>query len=176
MSLGRAIRQMKFDAIFDLDASRRSAGLRRWAWPSRAAWSVTSRNSRIPLPDRHTAQLKADGDGRMRRWTAAWRLTGHGLGFRPEASRPSLRRRKTPPLCAVRAGRAENRRWPTAHFGAIAEAFRGQGFDVAILGQPEDSTLARQIQKLDRARDLTGRTDYAVIALPGLPGGLGHRP
>ena len=165
MSLGRAIRQMNFDAIYDLDAARRSQALRRWAWPSRAAWSVTSRNGRIPLPDRHAAQLKADGvwpdapvDGSGACPDLAW-VSGLAPAVRPSAGV------KPRPYVLFAPGGPDHRRWPTAHFGAIAEAFRGQGFDVIILGQPEDSTLARQIQKLDpRARDLTGRTDYAVIA------------
>jgi ADP-heptose:LPS heptosyltransferase len=166
MSLGRAIRQMNFDSIYDLDASGRSAALRRWAWPSRAAWSVTSRNGRVPLPDRHAAQLKADGvwpdapvDGSGACPDLAW-ISGQAPSVRPSAGGIKPR-----PYVLFAPGGPEHRRWPTAHFGAIAEAFRGQGFDVIILGQPEDSVLARQIQKLDpRARDLTGRTDYAVIA------------
>ena len=165
ISLGRAIRQMNVDAVYDLDAARRSAALRRWAWPSRAAWSVTSRNERIPLPDRHAAQLKADGvwpdapvDGSGACPDLAW-VSSLAPAVRPSAGV------KPRPYVLFAPGGPEHRRWPTAHFGAIAEAFRGQGFDVIILGQPEDSTLARQIQKLDpRARDLTGRTDYAVIA------------
>lgn len=166
MGLGRAIRRMNFDRVYDLDASRRSLALRRWAWPSRAAWSVTSRNSRIPICDRHAAQLKADGvwpdapvDGSGACPDLAW-VSGLAPALRPTAG--GLKPR---PYVLFAPGGPENRRWPTAHFGAVAEAFRAQGFDVIILGQPEDSGLARQIQKLDpRARDLTGRTDYAVIA------------
>jgi ADP-heptose:LPS heptosyltransferase len=166
MALAGAIRRMAVDCVYDLDASGRSAALRRWAWPARAAWSLTSRDTRIPLADRHAAQLKACGV-----WLDPPADCG---GIAPDmpwvatlASRgaPAASGLKPKPYVLFAPGGPEGRRWPTCHFGALAHAFRAQGFDVVILGQPEDSALARQVQKHDpRARDLTGRTDYAVIA------------
>jgi ADP-heptose:LPS heptosyltransferase len=166
MALARAIRRLGFEKIFDLDATGRSAALRRWAWPSRSVWSLTSRNGRVPLIDRHAAQLKAagiwadapaDSDGAAP--DMAW-VTGLAPTYRPASGAIKPR-----PYVLFAPGGPEGRRWPTSHFGALAEAFRGLGFDIILLGQPEDSGLARQIQKFDpRARDLTVRTDYAVIA------------
>ena len=58
------------------------------------------------------------------------------------------------------AGRAPTATWP--------RSLRGQGYDVVIIGGPEDSALAHAIQRIaPRARDLTGRTDFAQIAALG---------
>jgi len=37
-------------------------------------------------------------------------------------------------------------------------------YDIVVIGGPEESALARAIQKKCQARDLTGRTDFAHIA------------
>jgi ADP-heptose:LPS heptosyltransferase len=40
-----------------------------------------------------------------------------------------------------------------------------RGFDVLVIGGPQESALGREIQKqLPQARDLTGRTDFATVA------------
>ena len=50
----------------------------------------------------------------------------------------------------------------------VVERLREAGFDVVIIGGPQESALARTIQKSNsQARDLTGRTDFAQIAVLG---------
>jgi ADP-heptose:LPS heptosyltransferase len=60
------------------------------------------------------------------------------------------------------------KRWPVEHYAELAGFLRAQGLDVVIIGGPQESALARAIQKaVGRARDLTGRTDFAQIAALG---------
>ena len=60
------------------------------------------------------------------------------------------------------------KRWPIEHYGRLAEALQDKGFDIVIVGALQESELAHAIQRLaPRARDLTGRTDFAQIAALG---------
>jgi ADP-heptose:LPS heptosyltransferase len=58
-----------------------------------------------------------------------------------------------------------DKRWPVERFGELAKALYARGYDIVIIGGPQESSLARTIQKyVGVARDLTGRTDFARIA------------
>ena len=60
------------------------------------------------------------------------------------------------------------KRWPVKSYGALAARFEKEGFDVMVVGALQEGELARGIQRLaPRARDLTGRTDFAQIAALG---------
>ena len=175
MTLAGAIKRQKYDLVVDLDAAPRSAQLKRWAWPFRPAWSLTSRDKTVPLIDRHAAQLKAAGI-----WPDA--PTGAGEAPPPDMiwltrlnppGRPVAGASKPRPYVVLAPGGPEARRWPGAYFGAVAQDLRAQGYDIVVVGQPDESALARLIQKSDpKARDLTGRTDYAVIAALGFKAAL----
>jgi ADP-heptose:LPS heptosyltransferase len=68
-------------------------------------------------------------------------------------------------------GGVENRpekRWPVERYGELGRLLRERGYDLVIIGGPQESALARHIQKAaGNARDLTGRTDFAQIAVLG---------
>jgi len=55
-------------------------------------------------------------------------------------------------------------RWPAELYGQLGQILRAEGLDVLVIGGPEDSGLARTIQRTAQARDLTGRTDFAHTA------------
>jgi ADP-heptose:LPS heptosyltransferase len=60
------------------------------------------------------------------------------------------------------------KRWPVEKFTELAGFLRGKGLDVVIIGGPQESAMARTIQKAGSGvRDLTGRTDFAQIAVLG---------
>ena len=60
------------------------------------------------------------------------------------------------------------KRWPIAHYADLAARLEARGFDVLVIGGLQESELAHVIQnRAKRARDLTGRTDFAQIALLG---------
>jgi ADP-heptose:LPS heptosyltransferase len=64
------------------------------------------------------------------------------------------------------AGRLE-KRWPIERYAELAAILRSQGLDIVVIGGPEESALARVIQRKVQSRDLTGRTDFAHIAALG---------
>jgi ADP-heptose:LPS heptosyltransferase len=60
------------------------------------------------------------------------------------------------------------KRWPVEKYGELARILYARGFDVVIIGGPNEASLAHAIQReVPRARDLTGRTDFARIAVLG---------
>ena len=58
-------------------------------------------------------------------------------------------------------------------YGELGKILYERGFDIVILGGPQESGEARQIQRyVGKARDLTGRTDFARIAILGAKAAL----
>jgi ADP-heptose:LPS heptosyltransferase len=65
------------------------------------------------------------------------------------------------------------KRWPVAKYGELARILYSKGFDIVIIGGPLETPLAHAIQReVPRARDLTGRTDFARIAVLGAKAAL----
>lgn len=61
-----------------------------------------------------------------------------------------------------------DKQWPVDRYGELAKRLQDEGFDIVVIGALHESELARAIQrKAPRARDLTGRTDFAQIAALG---------
>ena len=66
-----------------------------------------------------------------------------------------------------------DKRWPVDRYGELGKILYNRGFDIVILGGPQESAEARQIQRyVGKARDLTGRTDFARIAILGAKAAL----
>jgi ADP-heptose:LPS heptosyltransferase len=60
------------------------------------------------------------------------------------------------------------KRWPVEHYASLAARLEAEGFGVMIVGGMQEAELARGIQRrAPRARDITGRTDFAQIAALG---------
>lgn len=175
IGLSRTIRASGYDQVFDLDGGKRAAAIKRWAWPFRPPWSVTPTDEDVHLLERHAAQLKAAGI-----WPDA--PTGAGEAPPPDLSwivsklpdqRPVPGASKPRPYVIMAPGGPEAARWPAVYFGQVAQALRRSGYDIVVVGQPDESATARAIQKFDpKARDLTGRTDYTVIAALGYKAAL----
>jgi ADP-heptose:LPS heptosyltransferase len=65
------------------------------------------------------------------------------------------------------------KRWPVEKYGELARILYARGFDVVIIGGPQEAALAHAIQRdVPRARDLTGRTDFDRIAILGAKAAL----
>ena len=61
-----------------------------------------------------------------------------------------------------------DKQWTVDRYGELAKRLQDEGFDIVVIGALHESELARAIQrKAPRARDLTGRTDFAQIAALG---------
>jgi ADP-heptose:LPS heptosyltransferase len=65
------------------------------------------------------------------------------------------------------------KRWPVECYAQLASHLKARGLDIVIIGGPQESAMARHIQKaVGGARDLTGRTDFAQLAVLGAKAAL----
>jgi ADP-heptose:LPS heptosyltransferase len=66
------------------------------------------------------------------------------------------------------ASHRPEKRWPVERYSELARILYSRGFDIVIIGGPQEAELAHAIQRATpRARDLTGRTDFAKVAMLG---------
>jgi ADP-heptose:LPS heptosyltransferase len=66
-----------------------------------------------------------------------------------------------------------DKRWPAERYGQLGKILAERGYDIVVIGGLQESALARQIQReVGQARDLTGRTDFAKIAVLGAKAAL----
>lgn len=174
MALAGRLRSAHYDRVYDLQNSSRTNLYFQLLQPFAPAWSGTAFGCSLPwrnrrrgpssLLERQAEQLKDAGI-----WPDA--PTEPGAAPPPDLSwilnRPAYRGvvAGTPrPYVVVAPGgwdaKPENR-WPAELYGRLAGILRGRGFDLLVIGGPQDSGLARAIQRVAQARDLTGRADFA---------------
>lgn len=182
MALIGRLRRARFDRVYDLQANDRTNLLFQALRPSPPAWSGVAtgcslphrnpaRGSMHPL-ERQAQQLEAAGI-----WPGApstplsapppdisWILekapTRPRTGAAP--ARPSAL------LIPGSSAKHPEKRWPPESYGRLALGLETAGFDVLIVGGLQEGSLARAIQRFaPRARDRTGRTDFAQIAAFG---------
>lgn len=182
-ALVRQLRHARFERVYDLQTSSRSSALRAMLGPFPPQWSgiafSASHRHRNPRRDHmHTLERQADQLRVAGIWPDA--PTEAGSAPPPDLSW-ILKKYKQPapvagapppkPYALLVPGASEKRpekRWPAERFGELAAKLREAGLDVVIIGGPQESALARAIQKFNgQARDLTGRTDFAQIAALG---------
>jgi ADP-heptose:LPS heptosyltransferase len=174
------IRKAKFERVYDLTGDKRTNRFLRALQPFAPPWSGSRGKlaSRTPgregmhLLEREADQLKAAGV-----WPDA--PTERGMAPPPDLSwilrkapepRPVAGQGAPKPVALLVPGGSSdpNKLWPVENYGLLAAHLRERGFDVVIIGSPEESALARAIQRFaPHARDLTGRTDLAQIAVWG---------
>lgn len=177
------LRHARFDRVYDLQTSSRSSLLRLMLGPFPPQWSGiafgASHRHRNPRRDHmHTLERQAD----QLRVAGIWPDAPTEVGSAPppdlswilkkyRAPAPVAGAPPPKPYALLVPGASEKRpekRWPAERFGELAGRLREAGFDVVIIGGPQESALARTIQKSNsQARDLTGRTDFAQIAVLG---------
>jgi ADP-heptose:LPS heptosyltransferase len=176
------LRQAKFDRVYDLQANDRTNLLFQALRPRPPVWSGVAIGCALPhrnparaamhplerqaqqledagiWPEAPTAPLSAPPPD------ISWILQRVRAKARPRAQAPR------PAALLVPGSSVEHpeKRWPVEHFGRLAERLEMAGFDVLVVGGLQEGVLARGIQRLaPRARDLTGRTDFAQIAALG---------
>lgn len=174
------IRKAKFERVYDLTGDRRTNrffnSLQPWSPPwSGSKGKLASRTpgrERMHLLEREADQLMAAGI-----WPDA--PTERGMAPSPDLSwilrkapepRPIAGQTAAKPVALMVPGGSTdaNKLWPVENYGQLAAHLRERGFDVVVIGSPEESALARAIQRYaPHARDLTGRTDLAQIAVWG---------
>jgi ADP-heptose:LPS heptosyltransferase len=100
----------------------------------------------------------------------SWVLGG-ASGARP----PAAGLKPKPYAMFVPGGSAHRpeKRWPVERYGELARILYARGLEVVIIGGPQEAALAQAIQRqVPGARDLTGRTDFASIAVLGAKAAL----
>lgn len=181
LGLVRRLRAAKYQRIYDLQTSSRSSlmfyGLLPFApeW-SGIAWGCSHphrnpRRDHMHTLERQADQLKAAGiwpDAPTEPMSApppdlSW-IVDQSPAPRPG---PGVQR---PIVLLIPGGSAHRpeKRWPAQRYGELARALFDRGYDVLIVGGPQEGELAHKIQRvLPQARDLTGRTDFARVAALG---------
>jgi heptosyltransferase-2 len=155
----RRLRALQPTHGLDLHGSLRSAALRllvrcRWSGYAKRklartlliATKLDFYRGRVPVAERYfeaarRLDVRPDGDppefflGAAPRERVAQWLADRGLAAGP--------------LAALAPGAAHaTKRWPIAHWQALAERLRGAGYRLVVLGGPEDRGAARQLEPL----------------------------
>jgi ADP-heptose:LPS heptosyltransferase len=177
------VKRHRFDRVYDLESSGWSNALVHLLRPFPPIWSGAARGAKLrhrnPRRDdmhaleRHAEQLQVAGI-----WPDAPTQPGDApapdlswiLRRAPEV-RPVAGAAAPKPFVLMVPGGVENkpeRRWPLEKYAELGRWLRERGYDIVVIGGPQESALARSIQKsVGNARDLTGRTDFAQIAVLG---------
>ncbi|MDO8410140.1 MAG: glycosyltransferase family 9 protein [Phenylobacterium sp.] len=183
LALVGRLRKARYDRIYDLQTSSRSSMIFYGLSPFAPEWSGIAAGCALPhrnprrdqmhTLERHADQLKAAGI-----WPDAPTDPGSAPGpdvswilRKVEAPRPVAGGIEARPYVLMAPGGSAHRpekRWPIESYAQLARELYDVGFDIVVVGGPQESALARTIQKsVGKARDLTGRTDLARIAMLG---------
>lgn len=186
--LRRRIKAARYDRVYDLQTSAQSARIFHMLSPFPPEWSGIAAGCSLPHknPNRnrmHTLERQADQLKYAGIWPDAPTEPGSAPG--PDLSwvlpKPTQIRpvpggvRPRPYVLFVPGGSAHrlDKRWPAERYGQLGKILAERGYDVVIIGGPQESALARQIQReVGQARDLTGRTDFAKVAVLGAKASL----
>ncbi|MGH7059962.1 MAG: glycosyltransferase family 9 protein, partial [Stellaceae bacterium] len=166
LRLRRRLRQGKFDRVYDLQTSSRSAryaallrpGMPEW---SGIAWRCSHPHANLARDNQHTLDEQAE------------QLLMAGI--HPSATTPWLPAAGALPaaLCGRRfavliPGSAPHRpekRWPAPYYGELAGRLHRDGLVTVVAGVAGEETIARAIRDVcPDCVDLVGRTDLAALA------------
>jgi ADP-heptose:LPS heptosyltransferase len=183
MGLVSRLRAARFDRVYDLQTNDRTSLIFQALRPNPPAWSGAAPGAALPHRnparaamhplERHAEQLEQAGiwpEAPTAPLSAAppdisWILKKSAAPRRPVGGKAP---RPTALLVPGSSAHRPEKRWPVAHYGALAARLEAEGFEVLILGGLQEGELARAIQRTaPRARDMTGRTDFAQIAAQG---------
>jgi len=185
--LGR-LRAARYDRVYDLQTNSRTNWYFQALRPFPPQWNGIASGCALPQRgtarlrmhtlERHADQLRAAGI-----WPDA--PTEPGSAPPPDLSWILRRHREPRPVAGAAAPRPyvlfvpggsahrPEKRWPVENFAQLGSLLKARGLDIVIIGGPQESAMARQIQKaVGQARDLTGRTDFAQLAVLGAKAAL----
>jgi ADP-heptose:LPS heptosyltransferase len=186
VALRRRLRAAGYTRVYDLQTSAHSNRLFQIMRPNPPPWSGVAFGASMPhknpLRDQmHTLERQADQllyagiwpDAPTEAGTApapdlSW-VRAEGQDRTPGAVKPK------PYVMFVPGGSAHRpeKRWPVEKYGELARILYARGLDIVVIGGPQEAALAQEIQRqAPRTRDLTGRTDFARIAVLGAKAAL----
>lgn len=177
------VRRARYDRIYDLQTSGRSSAYHLALWPRPPEWSGIAWGASHPHanPNRnamHTLERQAD----QLKFAGIWPDAPTAPGAAPPPDLSFLLSDAAPERSPAHFGLSEpyaliipgasphrpGKRWPVEHYGALAEALIGRGLQVAVVGGAMETPLAEAIKTAHPAViDLTGRTDFAALAVLG---------
>jgi len=187
-ALRKQLRAARYDRVYDLQTSAHSNRLFHLMRPNPPAWSGIALGCSLPhrnaLRDTmHTLERQADQLMYAGIWPDA--PTAPGTAPKPDiswiwrnepAERPVPGAVKPRPYVMFIPGGSAHRpekRWPVENYAELARILYARGYDIVIIGGVQETPLAHAIQRVaPRARDLTGRTDFARIAVLGAKASL----
>jgi ADP-heptose:LPS heptosyltransferase len=179
------LRKARYDRVYDLQTNSRTNWYFQALRPFTPQWSGIATGCSLPQRGKaryhmHTLERQADQLKQAGIWPDA--PTEPGGAPAPDLTW-ILRRGKAatgartskPYVLLVPGGSAHRpeKRWPVESYAQLATLLKARGLDIVIIGGPQESAMARQIQKaVGQARDLTGRTDFAQLAVLGAKAAL----
>jgi ADP-heptose:LPS heptosyltransferase len=165
LGLRRRLLDGRFDRVYDLQTSARTNWYFRLMQRARPEWSGIARGcshpdkdpnrNRIHDLDRQIGQLRQAGTVQVPDADLSW-SSGEISRFRLPKRIALL----VPGSSAHRPGK----RWPAAHYRALAAALYSRGLTPVLLGAASESRLAGAIAKCTPCLDLIGRTDFGDLA------------
>lgn len=188
MALRKRLKAARYDRVYDLQTSTQSNRIFHVLRPDPPPWSGIALGCatphRNPLRDQmHTLERQADQLMYAGIWPDA--PTAPGSAPPPDlswiwkdqpADRPVAGGVKPSPYAIFVPGGSAHRpekRWPVEKYGELARILYARGLEIVVIGGPQETALAHAIQReAPRARDLTGRTDFARIARLGAKAAL----
>jgi ADP-heptose:LPS heptosyltransferase len=182
LALIARLRWAKYDRIYDLQNSGRTNLYFQGLRPFPPEWSGTAigASHRHRNPNRgsmHALERQAEQLQVAGIWpeapTAPLSAAPPDISWilnKSPAARPIQATNPRPVVLLIPGSSAHRpeKRWPIDHYARLAERLQAEGFDIVVIGTLQESQLAHAIQRrAPRARDLTGRTDFAQIAAYG---------
>ena len=188
MALRKRLKAARYDRVYDLQTSAQSARIFHMLAPFPPEWSGIAAGCALPHknPNRnhmHTLERQADQLKYAGIWPDAPTEPGSAPGPdlswvlpKPSQVRPVPGGVRPRPYALFSPGGSAHRldkRWPAERYGQLGKMLSERGYDIVIIGGLQESALARQIQRyVGQARDLTGRTDFAKVAMLGAKAAL----
>ena len=185
--LGR-LRKARYDRVYDLQTNSRTNWYFQALRPFPPQWNGIAFGCSLPQRNKtrqtmHTLERQADQLRAAGIWPDA--PVEHGSAPPPDLSWILRRHKDARPVAGAAAPRPyvlfvpggsahrPEKRWPVEAFAQLGSLLKARGLDIVIIGGPQESAMARAIQKsVGQARDLTGRTDFAQLAVLGAKAAL----
>ena len=157
----RTLLHQEWEMIVDLQCSRRTSRYHRFLTPSGTRWLGTSSGASDPYPD-------FTGVNNVERMKVAARMAGGAGSVTAQldwlgSAKASISKQAVVlvPGCSPAK---PSKRWPAAHFAAVARELMASGRDVAIVGTAADRDAADLvIAEAPGCNDMVGKTDLASL-------------
>ena len=157
----RTLLHQEWEMIVDLQCSRRTSRYHRFLTPSGTRWLGTSSGASDPYPD-------FTGVNNVERMKVAAKMAGGADSVTAQldwlASAKASISKQAVVLVPGCSPAKPSKRWPAAHFAAVARELMASGRDVAIVGTAADRDATDLvIAEAPGCTDMVGKTDLASL-------------